>query len=224
MDLAFAPWVNTPGINPATGLLWRDATKVFQPEAQAWAKIYAGEVDYFDNLKPPAVRKKQVLDILAKYSALSHVAFFCHGWNTGFQAGFSNADVKQLAKALVDATPLDANLRVSLFCCSTGGSKARKSVGGDDGFADLLRDRLCEAGQVHCRVMGHTIAAHATINPYARFFDGTGVPVGAAGGYWIVAPESALWAKWKARLKRDQHFRLTLSDRSLNDIHETLAA
>jgi len=104
-------------------------------------------------------------------------------------------------------------LHVVLWCCSTGkpgdGTADKEAAsgapGGDNGFADKLRDELCAIGLTWCRVYAHTTDGDCTRNPNVRVFEGLGSPVGGVGGEWIVPPpstgiKSALWATWRDAL------------------------
>lgn len=239
--LCFAPQYNTDGENDATG--------AFQPEARAAMKVWGSgcELVMFDNRKSMAARKTQVAQALVERYPTTHlraptggkmidawdgVAFFCHGWGAGIQAGFRNADVEGLAEMIdqlcavgdVDSsTADDVEPHVVLYCCSTGEdvpeTKKDTAAGtGDNSFADRLRDELCKVGLTRCRVMGHSTVAHTTQNPNARFFDGMGSTHGGTGGYPVIALKSALWAQWKIDLqKSDLRFRFPFM--SIEEIH-----
>jgi len=184
----------------------KDATGAFQPEALAFAKQHGvpkAQVVWIDNhLSKPAMRKA-VLGAIAKAIAengpLEAVAIFCHGWMDGIQLGFTRANVGDLAKAIAAVK----NVCVVLYACSTakGDSGSAAGTAGDGGFADLLRDALCQAGAVDCQVDAHTTAGHTTKNPFVRRFQGMGSPYGGAGGFFIVSPsQKQLFAKWRKRL------------------------
>jgi hypothetical protein len=80
---------------------------------------------------------------------------------------------------------------------------------------------LCEAGKVHCSVVAHVNAGHATHNPRVRRFEGRGSPMGGTGGSWIVAPGSKLWKPWvRALQKTDLRLRFPLM--SIGEIHREL--
>lgn len=209
--IAFYPNKAAPG----------DGFNVFYPEAKKFIAYHAdaGKGDYGIDAHGPfgidamrmtgtvpvgekraamAARRKQVLDVLKKHRGqYTSVAFFCHGWRTGMQFGFDMSTVKSLAQELSRGDVLLSYMDVSLYSCSCGGG----GNDGDGGFADSLRDELCKAGVVACKVVAHTTAGHATSNPYVREFEGKGSPVGGNGGSWIVAPGSELWEPWKKALK-----------------------
>lgn len=230
--LTITPLYDTPGINSKTGRPWKDATGAFIPEAVQLIGAVGGHISSsitFDNHKPMKARKTEVL---AQFDRLKNfkrtydtVALFCHAWagkTSGVQAGFYEADIDSLAQAIVGVLPVDRSehdiYEVILYCCSAGNGEG---IGGDDGFADRLRDRLCELGVLWVRVFAHTTAGHATQNSYVRVFEGTGVPHGAAGGQWLVAPGSALWKPWVKALKGPMRFEYPFL--SNVEVHEQLA-
>jgi hypothetical protein len=92
--LIFMPTTNSEGK--------RDTTGAFQPEALKFARehnIHPDAVVRFDNSAGKPWRRAEVLDALKRRAGLSCVAFFCHGWANGIQAGFDIATVAQLAGA-----------------------------------------------------------------------------------------------------------------------------
>lgn len=208
--LVFASLRNTPGLNKRTGKPWRDADE-FHGEARDFVKRLVLErgVALFDNRDEMGERRAAILQHVrvVEPGALSLLAFFCHGWPDGIQAGFKCEHVRGLAKELkAVAAP---ELTVVLYCCSTGDDRdpttaqRQPGPGGDGGFADRLRDELCELG-VAATVFAHETAGHTTRNPYVRVFR----PDERAGGHWLVEPWSELWAAWRRRLhKTDLRFR-----------------
>lgn len=212
--LCFRPRHNSPGKHDVTG--------AFAPEADKFLGLHGGKVHAFDNRRPMGARRREVLEILratpfANYDA---VAFFCHGWATGIQAGFTRAHVRELAEAV-----RGFGTDVALYCCSTGADpqdSPKEAAGtGENSFADKLRDALCALGDVDCSVVAHSTVAHTTKNPHVLFFDGMGSPVGGTGGYYPVAPGSALWRAWRKRL-RETDLRLRMPFMSVADIHAEL--
>lgn len=211
--LIFTPDRNSPTKkNPNK----KDYTGAFRPMARQFAdkhNIPRENIIAINVGKGFLKRQKQVLDALKEHDKLDTVAFFCHGYSTGIQLGFRwrpragekpAPALNKLAKGIYAATDR-TDICVPLFCCSTGdikkGRKDKKSVGGDGGFADELRDALCRAGATENRVFAHTTAAHTTYNPYGRFFDGKKMPAGGIGGYWIASPGGPLWRPWKKYLR-----------------------
>jgi len=215
--IAFVPSFNSHGK--------RDVTGAFLPEAKRFLAEVGGEgqveLHRFDNRLKMSQRADQVLDILASYETQRRkmlcVAFFCHGYKSGIQAGFRSSgkakNVEELAEAIAAITgkgPI-----VPLYCCSTAASPARGAAGGDGGFADELRDHLCAEGAVNCRVDAHTTVAHTTKNPYVRRFEGRGSPIGGTGGQFLITPKSKLWKKWRAALRGPARFHFPWWDTGL---------
>lgn len=135
------------------------------------------------------------------------VYFCCHGWSNGIQAGFQRGDLDLLCDKLAPIVATDVT--IALMACSTGdGDLDTDQAGlrdggpaGDGGFADLLRDKLCQRGKVWCNVLGHTNPGHATRNPFVRRFAGEGSASGGTGGRYIVPRSSPLWSRWVQALR-----------------------
>lgn len=189
----------------------RDASGAFSPKAREFLKIHGVEPDLghnllmFDNTVSLAARVLQLRKVLrVPQPGLKTLAFFCHGWATGIQAGFTTKTVKELAE-LVKQSSEGLCERVILYACDSGrdGDKDReddlvKGPAGEGGFADALRDELSRRA-VSATVFAHATEGHCTNNPYVRVFkpddpDGT-------GGEWLVAPGSRLWASWRRALR-----------------------
>lgn len=196
--LSFAPLRNSDGL--------RDAAE-FQNEASRFSRhmqeTYAAQsqVVLFDNRGELHDRREVVIPHLLTSKPLDVLAFFCHGWPDGIQAGFSSAHARLLAREV--ATVSSSKLTVMLYCCSTGADKRADTdelldpgPGGDNGFADRLRDELFAAG-VTATVYAHSTKGHTSANPRVRIF----TPGAQKGGNWIVAPGSKHWSKWRAALQ-----------------------
>lgn len=183
---AFYPTTNMPGR--------RDAAE-FQHEAFVFAELHGLELRAIPNDQSMSRRRNAVSSaLLSTRVPLDCVAFFCHGWQRGIQAGYALATVKDLARRIAVASTPD--VVVPLYACSA----ARGGVGGDGGFADRLRDELCRYGATGCRVYGHTTAGHCTRNPFVRVFEG---PLPAQGGHWVTAPAPPSSTRFKAALQAD---------------------
>jgi hypothetical protein len=203
MRLAFTGDRNRPGK--------RDWSGAFLPEAKRYSEyITATPLD-----ASAKAQRAWIIDDLRERRP-SEVAFFCHGLANKIELGFSKANVDELALALAEV----ACDRVALYCCSTGGGPG---IGGDSGFADSLRDAMCHAGLVHCRVLAHRTSGHCSMNPNKRLFEGRGSPVGGVGGVDIVRPGSELWGVWKRRLRdaRDP-LRWQLLELGIEGVHREL--
>lgn len=192
--VVFAPLRNAPGK--------RDAGE-FLREAHAFNRAHGFHdiVRVFDNKQPAGGRRGDVLAYLRQQRDVSVAAFFCHGWADGVQAGFMRAHVRLLALEL--KAVCRPELTVALYCCSTGadddGSEADERApgpGGEGGFADRLRDALCELG-VHATVFAHSTAGHTTRNPNVRVFR----PDRSEGGVWLIDPDGPLWSAWLRALR-----------------------
>lgn len=217
----------TPDRNTGTR---RDYTGAFQPEAEAFARLYNSRpIVRVDVAEPLRARTEHVLAAIQADGPIDLLAFFCHGFPEGLQLvgdrtirvdGRTHVQarpetVRRLAQALVEhASP---QVRVVLYACSAGDGTR---LDGDEGFADRLRDALCAAGAPRCTVLAHTTAGHVTQNPHVRSFAGDGSPVGGTGGTWIVAPGSKLWPAWRRGLRTDLRFRFP--SMTLAQIHAEL--
>ena len=180
----------------------KDATGAFQPEAKAFAKLHNvpdTNIHIVDNhLQNPAMREFVINKL--KTNSYQFLAMFCHGWTDGIQFGFNRKNLGSLASELLS----DPYVRVVLYACSTGSPNA---VGGDGGFADILRDTLCKKGAVCCQVDAHTTAGHCSRNPYVRRFLGGGYPEGGTGGEYLITPNTSLWKKWIKAMQGDMRLK-----------------
>ena len=208
----------------------------FIRQAAAWENYSRGravagdvvEVRAFKAASLPIARRFDALHTsLSGVTDVKQLAVFCHGWSSGIQLCHGSR-VEQLAKLLRAAMP-GTNPDVTLYCCTTGSDllastsevSGSEAPGGDGGFADRLRDELCEAGAVHCQVDAHTVLGHTTRNPYLRRFEGAGVPTGGVGGHWLVTPRSKLWPRWVEAMKGDLRWRFPTM--TVGQIHGELA-
>ena len=197
--LCLAPDQNSPGRYDATG--------AFLPEARAFARANSQNPDAIIARFPARelFLRRRAVCLRAIESApkpLDVLAFFCHGWRDGLQAGWQRTTLLHLARTLAQHAARDAH--VVLYACDTGRDQdelreddTEPGPGGDGGFADELRD-ACEALGRQITVVGHTTAGHCSYNPFARRF----VPgCGGRGGSWFVEPESPLWQAWVHALR-----------------------
>lgn len=198
-----------------------DYTGAFRPEARRFIERCGGgrQVE-IDITRSPARMRKDVLEAISKYSPpdghLQAVAFFCHGLQNRIQLGFAIAHVGELAEVLAKR---GVNT-VGLYACSSAGGPG---PGGDNGFADALRDAMCVAGLRQCRVLAHKVPGHTTKNRFKRVFDGMGSPVGGTGGFELVTQKSPLWKEWSRRMAPDRDpLRFECLFMSVEDLHRTL--
>jgi hypothetical protein len=206
--LCFAPAFNTKGRKDATGAFIPEAKRFLEHHGQNESMLRL-----IDNTQNKAQMRKAVLRHLKEFAGhgLDGVFFFCHGWRRGIQFGFTSKNLKKLAAAIFDAC--DQNPRMVFYSCDVARDSDRhraddlKTMGGDGGFADEMRDALCMAGARWCRVDGHTTRGHTTRNPHVRRFEGNGSHVGGLGGYYIVPRQKKkLFKKWRELLRTDFRF------------------
>lgn len=169
-----------------------DASGAFVPEAVRFQKFYACHREGFDNTLVLPARRKAVHAILGKHRDLELVAFFCHGLRRSLQTGHDIGTVGELADAIAAAS--GPRVVVALYACST----AHELTVTRGGFADALRDALTARGK-DGHVDAHTLAGHATSNPFVQRFD-MGEPASEVVGDWLVPP-GPLWKAWRTRLK-----------------------
>jgi hypothetical protein len=186
----------------------KDWKHAFRPYAKKFQKVHEIPDSGFFEIDISASeedRKEQVLESIKKASwdqgTLRVIAFFCHGWKSGLQLGFDLDNVSELAQRI--ALYSLPNVVVPLFACSAGMDNDNltrddyeDSIGGDGGFADWLRDELCWASRLKCRVMAHVGPGHTAHRPFVRYFEGNGNPYGGAGGFWVIRPWGPLWKQW----------------------------
>ena len=215
--------------------------------SEAYAKSYhidTPEVVSFNNRLPFAKRLQPLLKEILSFDdeparMLNTLAFFCHGWSNGIQAGVTIKTLPKFLDALEKSFQIDTGLQVNLYCCSTGDDpedNSKQAAGtpnqnkeafnvGDNSFADAFRDQLCARNYRECKVVAHTTVGHATQNPYAVFFEGAGSPVGGTGGQMPVTPKNGkLWKTWKRLLRGKTTFRFDYPFMSIADIHGHLIA
>lgn len=210
--IAFVGDRNSPGK--------RDWSGAFKPEAERFAKYYGGHVVTVPLDRPAKYQRELVEQRLqeagAKYSD-PLVGFFCHGFSRRIELGFNNTTLPQLVQALYEINAQD----VALYCCSTGSA----GPSGDGGFADTLRDMLCKRDLTECRVLAHSTAGHATMNPNKRLFHGLGSSVGGIGGIDPISKKDAKrWRAWAKRLRDPKDtFRFEIARMDLADIAEALS-
>jgi hypothetical protein len=168
--LAFAPKYNSEGK--------RDANE-FKREARKWCKEHGGTLFLFDNKLSMKKRREQVLAAIALGESPYTVAFFCHGWSSGIQAGFRKND---------DLACLRGATHVLLFACSCATGKNN----GENSFAKHLRDATA------AEVWAHATRGHTTRNPHVIVFEADSV----MGGYYPVPCKSEYWSEWIKQLRK----------------------
>lgn len=123
-----------------------DFTGAFLPEARAFIRAHqipARALVRIDILKSDHEMRAQILEAIKKEGKLQGsfetVAFFCHGWCSGIQLGFSVQNVVELACALKPLATRD--IKMPLYACSAARDRDAQiiddidpnSVGGDGG-------------------------------------------------------------------------------------------
>lgn len=188
-----------------------DYVGAFDPEAKKFMKQWSipPECRLKVNLsKSEQGRRKEVLDFIedlrSKGYTTDSFAFFCHGFANRIELGFKIANIPQLVNAMKSVVKLKSKeFFVPLYCCSTGDGPGKE---GDNGFADKLRDGLCQVGLEDCVVDAHVTAGHTTENSMKRRYMGMGSPVGGVGGIWIVAPKTSLVKAFREALKTNKKY------------------
>ncbi len=218
-----------------------DYTGAFLPEARKFADLHGiprSQIHTIDVGKSMRYRADRSLALIEEHQP-QVLVIFCHGYSTGIQVGFrSPSKVKRKrgwytpttrAKEQFDhlvelMASCNKNPTIALYCCSTGDDPDNDDDSapgsGDDSFADLLRDALCEAGSRTCRVFAHVTAGHTSRNPHCKFYDGAYSSTGGVGAGHVARPGSNSFRKLAKGLKTDLRFRLPFL--STARVHELL--
>lgn len=203
-----------------------DYTGAFLPEALAFMKLHnvpSANHLRVDLSKAENTRRQRVYDFIKKrhkeVGNIDGIAFFCHGLTRKIQLGIRLIDLANFASLVKEVIePSSKKFVIALYCCSTGDGPG---IGGDGGFADQLRDSLCQSGITQCSVLAHSVSGHTTKNTAKIKFDGLDSPVGGTGGITIVSSTSTLWKKWKtAIINSDLRFRVPFM--TIAEIHTEL--
>lgn len=182
-----------------------DYVGAFKPESGLYTKHYRAQGDTvtvvrIDVSKRGPERVAQVVAALTAAAPVDRLAVFSHGWRTGIQFGLSTSTAADRERLVAFAAMLVAastpELKLALYCCSTGASDGPPGDGGDGGFADLLRDALVAAGRPNVTVFAHTTAGHTTRNPAVRFF----LPGNGYGGIDLAKHTTPEGRRLRARL------------------------
>lgn len=201
--LCFVPDANSPDRPDATGAFW--------PMADAFARFWGEDpratIKRFPAKDPIVTRRRRCADAIREFGApIKTLAFFCHGFKSGIQAGFQSGNVHLLAQLLAKHATIDAY--VLLYACDAARDSDADTMddveagpGGDGGFADLLRDSCEDLGR-RVTVMAHATRGHCVQNPHARRFR---PGAGGYGGEWYVAPGSSAWLPWTRALRDPKH-------------------
>ena len=212
----------------------RDYTGAFRPEAQKFAELHGLDDDQIIKLdisQPHTKVGEEVIRCVGEWKP-QVVVFFCHGYVGGIQLGIWSPTYRRATNAskrifgeFLDLMALYQNPSIVLYCCSTGdtpfGKPDTAPGAGDDSFADLVRDGLCERGARTNRVFAHVTAGHTTRNPHVKFFDGDYSPIGGTGASYLARPGTPAFRKLAKALKTDFRFRIPFM--TTGRIHELLA-
>lgn len=199
----FAPSTNTGGKGDAAE--FKAQAIMLRDHIQSHGGV--ADLVIFNNAPSMGIRAQAVAKELTARHDLTFVAFLCHGWPDGIQAGFTRHNAAVLARLIHDAcNPNVAEIVVLLDCCATGedGIKAtndyKMPVGGDGGFADTLADELVKLSR-RPTVPCHVGPGHTSKRPFVRIMHG------GVGGSFAISPGDALWPKWTEALKGDLRWR-----------------
>lgn len=180
----------------------------FTREARAWLAYLPGgphATVTFDNSLGLVRRRAEVeRKLLAlRPQKFGAVGFFMHGLDRQMQTGHQLGHVDRLASLLHELlTPAPV---IALYACDAGNAPKRTAgPGGNNGFADKLRDALLKRDHAWFwggHVDAHVTTGHTTRNPHVRRFSSFVLPHEAVlgdsvGGDYLVEPGSALWRRW----------------------------
>lgn len=205
------PAYDTPG--------YKDASGAFNPEAKRLIKALGVRAVHklFDSNRARSERRTEVQHALSNVRDLDLVAFLCHGWRDGIQAGWRTPTATDLATRLVAACKPDAV--IALYCCDTGRDSdadakddTQKGPGGAGGFASALWVALAAQGFVGT-LWAHPTTAHTTQNPHVRVWRVDEEP---ELGDWACEPHSEHWGKW-VRAVRTTEFRYRMLECQTDD-------
>jgi len=190
--VVFAPDVDFPS---------ESDSREFSTEADHVVRLHGGTRIPFDNEQPNLGHRADDVESALEHIAvgsLDWVAFCCHGWGNGIQAGFDRRGYKgahmpdALAARIAAVGKPGIVLPVPLYSCSTAELHPM-------GFAAALSLALASRGCPH-RLFAHTTAGHTTRNPFVREYP---------GGDWLIKPHGEHWGRWYMRL-HDPHDDLRL--------------
>lgn len=180
----------------------KDSSGAFRPEAMRLIKALGlrATANLYDNNRVMTDRRREVSQQLEKCSDLDLVAFLCHGWKDGIQAGWRILQVDDLAKRLTAACKPDAV--IVLYCCDTGKGADVGAPGGKGGFASALWMELERMG-FRGTLWAHSTAGHTTQNPHVKIWRVDEEPELGVEACERLSP---LWGAW-ARALRLTEFR-----------------
>lgn len=199
--LAFVPDADTPGKADMSGAFQPEALKFVRHHGQTAAAVRRfaahGPLEHRkDDIKSGLRANALASSTFSGGPLLSTLAFFCHGFRAGLQCGYQKSSVLALAQLVSQYCEKDC--RLLLYACDTARDDdndtqddRKPGPGGENGFADALRD-ACDALGVRAQVVAHASRGHCTMNPDVRLF-----APGGTGGEWYVEPGTELFSKWR---------------------------
>jgi hypothetical protein len=205
----------------------KDASGAFNPEAKRLIKALGLRAVHklFDSNRVMPDRRNEVSVSIGQVRELDMVAFLCHGWRDGIQAGWRSPGVTDLATRLVTACKPDAV--IALYCCDTGrdgdadaADDTQKGPGGAGGFASALWQALEARGFVGT-LWAHPTTAHTTMNPHVRVWRVDEEP---ELGDWACEPHSANWSKWQRAVRTTEWRYRMLECQTADEIEAAIAA
>lgn len=177
--LVLAQSVNKAGINPETGIGYKDATGVFVPGAKYFANLYGLDKPVMLN---DVDDRNKMLKAIEKSTMLDVIAYFGHGdRNRIGSAEIGVGDLKRLADAIkMAAAP---GCQVIFYACQ---------LGGQSGFCEKLAGML--GGTV--TFWGHSCSGHGNTNPYV-----TRYPYAPDTTPFLIDPTGPLFLDWQSLIK-----------------------
>jgi hypothetical protein len=186
--LVLAQSINKAGINPDTGIGYKDATGVFVPGAKYFAEKYGLDkpvmLDDVDD-------KNKMINAIKKSTMLDVIAYFGHGDRN--RIGSADIGLKDMTK-LVEAikTAAAPGCQVIFYACQ---------LGGNEGYCQKLAGMLGNT----ITFWGHSCKGHGNTNPYVTRYpytpDTTPFLIDPAGPYFwywtkLIKSTSDIWARF----------------------------
>lgn len=177
--LVLAQSVNKAGINPATGIGYKDASGVFVPGAKYFADKYGLDkpvlLDDVDD-------KNKMINAIKKSTMLDVIAYFGHGdRNRIGSADIGLRDLEKLVEAIKAASA--PGCQVIFYACQ---------LGGRDGFCEKLARMLGDT----ITFWGHSCSGHGNTNPYV-----TRYPFAPDSTPFLIDPANPLFYAWTNLIK-----------------------
>lgn len=177
--LVLAQSVNKAGINPETGIGYKDATGVFIPGAKYFAELYGLDkpvmLDDVDD-------RTKMINAIQKSTMLDVIAYFGHGDRN--RIGSAEIGVKHISK-LAEAIKIAAapGCQVIFYACQLGGAS---------GFCEKLATMLGNT----VTFWGHSCSGHGNTNPYV-----TRYPYTPDKTPFLIDPADPLFPTWRSLIK-----------------------